>query len=102
MLPGNIYVKEDFSKEVLEKRKELIPQLMEARNNGRVAFIKYDKLVIKENTEMIGDKRKRNQSTSPKIATNIKKDQERKMPKINAFERMYRGRSHTMSETNKA
>ncbi|CAB3246844.1 unnamed protein product [Arctia plantaginis] len=61
---NGIYVSEDYSKEVLEKRKALVPQLLEERKRGSIAFLKYDKIIIKEpNTNK--DKRKREQSTSP-------------------------------------
>lgn len=39
---------EDYSKEIMEKRKALIPQLIEERKKGKVAYIKYDKLIIQE------------------------------------------------------
>ncbi|CAB3254305.1 unnamed protein product [Arctia plantaginis] len=61
---NGIYISEDYSKEVLEKRKALVPQLLEERKRGSIAFLKYDKIIIKEpNTNK--DKRKREQSTSP-------------------------------------
>ena len=43
----NIFIKEDFCKETLDIRKNLLPKLKEARNEGKVAFIKYRELVIK-------------------------------------------------------
>lgn len=63
-LPANIYVKDDFPKEVFEKRKQLLPQLEEERKKGNIAYIKFDKLVIKGKEG--NEKRKRNPvSTSP-------------------------------------
>lgn len=47
---SNIYVSEDFTKEVLEKRKLLQVQLKEERSKGNIAYLKYDKLVIKQRT----------------------------------------------------
>ncbi|VVC91630.1 unnamed protein product [Leptidea sinapis] len=61
---NGIYVSEDYSKEVLGKRKALQPQLLEERKKGNIAYLKYDKITIKApNTN--NDKRKRRQSTSP-------------------------------------
>lgn len=63
--PPGINVKEDYSKEVLEKRKQLQPQLEEERKKGNIVYIKYDKLIVlksKNNNE----KRKRETSDSPK------------------------------------
>lgn len=97
-LPKNIFVNEDFSKEVLEKRRELIPQLKEERKKGRLAYIKYDKLVVKDKEGDTRDKRKREQSMSPKENNN---DSRPKINKVNAFERMYRSRAHSTSELNK-
>ncbi|CAB3244043.1 unnamed protein product [Arctia plantaginis] len=98
-LPKNIFVNEDFSKEVLEKRRELIPQLKEERKKGHIAFIKYDKLVVKDKEGNIRDKRKREQSDSP---NNSNKNGRPKINRINAFERMRnRNRSHSTSELNK-
>lgn len=63
-LPTNVYIKEDFPKEVLEIRKQLQTQMQTERANGNVAFIKYDKLIVKkpDNTR---EKRKREFSGSP-------------------------------------
>ncbi|XP_063536006.1 uncharacterized protein LOC134745845 [Cydia strobilella] len=58
-LPEGIYIKEDFPKEVLEKRKQLQNQVEEEKKKGNVAFIKYDKLIVKKPTNNIRDKRKR-------------------------------------------
>ncbi|VVC95721.1 unnamed protein product [Leptidea sinapis] len=62
-LPQNSYISEDFSKPVLNKRKELKMQQQEEIKNGKHAFIRYDKLIIKEKPI---EKRKRSPSTSPK------------------------------------
>ncbi|VVD03755.1 unnamed protein product [Leptidea sinapis] len=46
------------------RMKALQPQLLEERKKGNIAYLKYDKIIIKEpNTN--NDKRKREQSTSP-------------------------------------
>ncbi|CAG4945594.1 unnamed protein product [Colias eurytheme] len=99
-LPKTVFVKEDFSKEVLEKRRELIPQLKEERKKGRIAFIQHDKLIVKDDVGTSRDKRKREQSNSPKTPTDVN-DVRPKINKINAFERMYRNRSQSTSDLNK-
>lgn len=42
----NIYIAEDYSKQVQETRKRLLPQLKAARENGHRAHMAYDKLII--------------------------------------------------------
>ncbi|CAG9792020.1 unnamed protein product [Diatraea saccharalis] len=65
-LPQDIYIKEDFPKEVLEKRRQLKIQADEERKKGNIAFIKYDKLMVKTHSEASRDKRKREDTSSPK------------------------------------
>lgn len=64
-LPTNVYVKEDFPKEVLEIRKQLQPKVEEERKNGNIAFIKYDKLIVKKPGTIYREKRKREITKSP-------------------------------------
>lgn len=65
-----VYVTEDYTKDVLEKRKALLPKLQEEKKKGNIAYLKYDQLVVKEpNTN--NDKRKRELSTSPDTASRI-------------------------------
>lgn len=93
-----IYITEDYSKETLEIRKSLQPKLMEERKKGNFAYIKYDKLIVKENLRAI-DKRKREVSTSPQDDLQPKKQQtlsSSKNNRINAFD-ILRSRSHTLS-----
>lgn len=93
-----LYITEDFSKETLEIRKSLQPKLMEERQKGNLAYIKYDKLIVKENSRVI-DKRKREKSTSPRVELQPKKqltESSAKNNRINAFDKM-RGRSHSFS-----
>lgn len=66
------YITEDFPKEVLEKRRELKPKLIEERAKGNTAYIKYDQLVVKERNP-IKEKRKRDQFTSPDNQNQAKK-----------------------------
>ena len=40
------YVNEQFPKEVIEKRKQLLPKMKEARKNGHNAWLAYDTLYI--------------------------------------------------------
>lgn len=94
----DIYITEDYSKEVLEKRKMLQTKLKEERMKGNFAYIKYDKLVVKE-TDTANEKRKRELSFSPRDDTQIKKQQTwtpSQKNRLNAFDVM-RGRSNSLS-----
>nr|XP_034830021.1 uncharacterized protein LOC117987172 [Maniola hyperantus] len=42
----NIYVKEDFPPHVLEVRKSLQEQVQKERSEGKMAYLKYDKIII--------------------------------------------------------
>ncbi|XP_063364563.1 uncharacterized protein LOC134653153 [Cydia amplana] len=89
---------EDYSKEILEKRKALIPQLIEERKKGNVAYIRYDKLIIQDNANT-KDSRKRELSISPSTNTQAKKQQTSTSSmnnKTNAFDLM-RARSSSNS-----
>ncbi|XP_059055805.1 uncharacterized protein LOC131849708 [Achroia grisella] len=59
--PKNIYVTEDFPKDILLKRKELKIKMKEEIAKGKI-YISYDKLVVHETQK---DKRKRSESCSP-------------------------------------
>lgn len=95
-----IHISEDYTKDVLEKRKALLPKLHEEKEKGNIAFLKYDQLIVKEtNTNM--DKRKRELSTSPQspLKTQPKKQQTlnlNKANRTNAFDVM-RSRSNSLS-----
>ncbi|GBP03547.1 Retrovirus-related Pol polyprotein from type-2 retrotransposable element R2DM; Endonuclease [Eumeta japonica] len=69
---NTIYRIEDYTKEVLEKRKLLQTRLKEEIMKGNFAYLKYDKLVVKENN-ITKEKRKREISSSPKNNTQVKK-----------------------------
>lgn len=71
-LPQGMYVKEDYPKEVLEIRKNLQLKVEEERKRGNIAFIKYDKLVVKTPNEINREKRKREKSGSPNTPTQKK------------------------------
>ncbi|XP_078666011.1 uncharacterized protein LOC144908349 [Branchiostoma floridae x Branchiostoma belcheri] len=49
MLKGTqIFINEDFSDKIRQKRKDLQPALRAARERGQVAYIRFDKLVISD------------------------------------------------------
>lgn len=64
-LPQGVNIKEDYPKEILDKRKQLQPQVEEEIKKGNIAYIKYDKLIVKKPKEN-REKRKRETSDSPK------------------------------------
>ncbi|KAK2157949.1 hypothetical protein NP493_1834g00011 [Ridgeia piscesae] len=49
--PRSIFVKEDLSHRVMQKRKQLMPKLREARSNGKIAYVVYDRLVVKDRAD---------------------------------------------------
>lgn len=71
-LQEGINIKEDYPKEIIEKRKQLQRQVEEEKNKGNIAFIKYDKLIIKKTHESNREKRKRETSRSPKTPSQKK------------------------------
>ncbi|KAK4877387.1 hypothetical protein RN001_009893 [Aquatica leii] len=46
----DIWINEDYLKEVQEERRRLIPYMTEAKNKGYKALIRYDKLIINNET----------------------------------------------------
>lgn len=94
-----LYIADDYSKETLEKRKALLPKLKEERNKGNIAYLKYDELIIKENSTA-NEKRKREPSASPYANSQPRKQQvtsfSPKKNRTNAFELM-RGRSNSLT-----
>lgn len=86
-LPQGINIKEDYPKEILDKRKQLQPQLEEERMKGNIAYLKYDKLIVKKPKE-IREKRKRETSDSPKTSTQ-KKANKKETVKNSSFENTY-------------
>ncbi|GBP72782.1 hypothetical protein EVAR_4666_1 [Eumeta japonica] len=95
----NIYITEDYSKDVLGKRKELQAKLIEERQKGNIVYLKYDKLIVKENNHS-QEKRKRQTSASPSSDNNQPKKLQTvntmKINRTNAFELM-RHRSSSFS-----
>lgn len=103
-LPDGIYIKEDFPKEIIEKRKQLQLQVEQEKKKGNVAFIKYDKLIIKKQQNNNREKRKRETSGSPKmpfqkkIITNVSSKTATKEPtRPNMLNYVERGRSSSPS-----
>ena len=47
----NLYINEDYSDKVRQKRKELLPKLREARTQGKIAYLRFDQLVVRERNE---------------------------------------------------
>lgn len=79
------YLKEDYPHYVLEKRKELQKQILEEKEKGNIAIIKYDKLVIMN--KKTTNNNKRMISTSPEnspLTRNKQKTQVNKKNKIHA------------------
>lgn len=108
--PQGTYIKEDYTKEVLEKRKQLQIQVEEERKKGNVAFIKYDKLVIKKTRDNNIEKRKREESGSPNSSNQKKtavlktqsntgtKTTRKDTSRPNILSYVERGRSSSLSE----
>lgn len=95
----NVYVSEDYPKEILDARKKLLPKLEEERKKGKYAFINYDKLVVKQG-KPANEKRKREQSTSPNVIEHPRKQQlPTKTHRLNAFDVM-RSRSNSLTSDN--
>ena len=46
--PRGVFVNEDYSQRVVTRRKELLPKMREARENGNIAYLSFDKLVMKD------------------------------------------------------
>lgn len=94
-----IYITEDYSKEVLQKRKQLQAELTEERKKGNIAYLKYDKLIVKQDNNH-QEKRKRETYTSP-FSYNIQSKKQQKIfstksNRADAFDIM-RTRSNSLS-----
>lgn len=46
--PAGLHVFEDFSSRVMRRRKELLPEMYAKRHEGKIAYLSYNKLVVKE------------------------------------------------------
>ncbi|CAK1597712.1 unnamed protein product [Parnassius mnemosyne] len=58
-LQEGVNIKEDYPKEIIEKRKQLQLQVEEEKKKGNVAFIKYDKLIIRKTHESNREKKEK-------------------------------------------
>uniref|UniRef100_A0A2A4J436 Endonuclease-reverse transcriptase n=1 Tax=Heliothis virescens TaxID=7102 RepID=A0A2A4J436_HELVI len=97
----NTYITEDYSKETLQKRKELLPQLKEEREKGNEAYIRNNKLIIKPKEN---EKRKRDNSTSPSTGPQQQEKAKTiiapaKLQRTDPFAYM-RSRSYSLTEKN--
>ena len=41
-----ISIREDFSDKIANKKRKLIPQMLKEGKNGKVAYLRYDKLIV--------------------------------------------------------
>ena len=87
------YVKEDFSIEMLNKRKDLQEQLKKEHELGHKAYIRYDKLIIKKDGEHQplpghSNLKKRSLSESPEIICNIRNKDKKQSSKKNRLTNM--------------
>ncbi|CAB3251771.1 unnamed protein product [Arctia plantaginis] len=63
---SGIYMTEDFPLKVIQKRKELQEELKQLLDQGKSAYLKYDKIIIKEeNNGHLNRNHKRTLSQSP-------------------------------------
>lgn len=102
--PQGVYIKEDFTKEMLEIRKSLQPKINEERNKGNIAYIRGDKIIVKKPTESSREKRKREPSSSPNLESGAQNQQKctmgtKKLLQKNAFELMSRPRCGSLTQT---
>ena len=51
--PRGVYINEDLSQRVMARRRELMPRLREAREQGKIAYLTYDKLVVRDRVERV-------------------------------------------------
>ena len=70
-LKNNVYASEDYPKEILDKRRELLPKLIEEKKKGKYAVLNYDKLIIKEGSSSVKEKTPPHQVDRNNLANNI-------------------------------
>ena len=46
--PDGIFIREDFSNKVMERRRELLPEMYAARDDGKIAYLSFDKLIVRD------------------------------------------------------
>ena len=49
--PRGVYINEDLSQRVMARRRELMQRLREAREQGKIAYLSYSKLVVRDRVE---------------------------------------------------
>ena len=76
------YIKEDYPKQILEKRRELQKQLQTERENGNIAVIKYDRLIVWKNNT------KRKLPISPENANKTNMEKNIQINKKNKIQQM--------------
>lgn len=98
-LPDNIYITEDYPKDIQQKRKELKVKLQEELDKGNEAYIAYDQLIIKDKK----DKRKRMPTDSPNSPSKPIRETNKifNKTKINKIDSFVRSRSFSTSENSK-
>lgn len=92
------YIKEDYPKNILEKRKLLQNQVRMEREKGNKAIIKYDKIVILNNNICTPENKKRTLSISPEHNKNHGAEQKLQACKKNKTQRPIQ-RSSSLSES---
>ncbi|KAK9881247.1 hypothetical protein WA026_015365 [Henosepilachna vigintioctopunctata] len=107
-LPHGIYIKEDYPKHILEIRKQLQLKVEEERKKGNLAYIKHDKLIVKQLNDLGPEKRKREQIGSQNSPTHKRSNPNKTMIssatntknaiKPNLLNYVARGRSSSLSE----
>lgn len=65
----DIWVDEDYPKNIQEERRELIQKMKEARNKGETAILRYNKLII--NNEIYKKQRKVEQEQTPGVKRTV-------------------------------
>lgn len=97
----NIGISEDFPKDVLETRKNLMPILKKKKEEGKRVVLKYDKIIdldeTNNRTEILKENKKRNLSEDTNTFSEIgeleNNSQKQKQPKI---QKLARGRSNSL------
>lgn len=64
---SNIYITEEFPVNILRKREELKEQQRQEKEKGNIAFIKYDKLIIKQNDKETNTNKRQLSVTPPQM-----------------------------------
>lgn len=88
------YIKEDFPPKVLDIRKSLLPQLNEQREKGFKAYLKYDKIITKQNYQENPNKRALSNSPSGKIEGNTSTGAQSQISKKTKTSAIIRSKTH--------